>query len=234
MAVNIVSLNVRGLRDNMKRRSIFENYRNRCDILCLQETHSDEESIQMWKNEWGGQLIVSHGTSTARGVMILVKKSSKIDILSEYSYPGGRSCAGTFLIENTAIHLVNIYGPNKDSPEFYTDICKEAQKNHSSLIIIGDYNAVLNPSLDTKKGVHNNVKATCSLRNQMDEYDLEDVWRVRNPEKKRFSWWRKGCSDQASRLDFAVVSQGLCDMVHDTFYLTGLHSDHSAFFLDLK
>ena len=56
MTVNIISVNIRGLKDESKRRCIFDYYRNRCDILCLQETHSEEKDEKVWSNEWGGTL----------------------------------------------------------------------------------------------------------------------------------------------------------------------------------
>ena len=53
MSVNVISLNVRGLREQVKRRNIFDFYRSRCDILCLQETHSTPEDIAVWKIRMG-------------------------------------------------------------------------------------------------------------------------------------------------------------------------------------
>ena len=65
MTVNIISLNVRGIRDAEMRRAVFNFYRNRCDILCLQETHSTSDDENVWANEWGGLILMSHGTVKA-------------------------------------------------------------------------------------------------------------------------------------------------------------------------
>ena len=67
MVLNIVSLNVRGIRDAEKRCSIFNFYRNKCNILCLQETHSTLADEAMWRSEWGANIMFSHGESNARG-----------------------------------------------------------------------------------------------------------------------------------------------------------------------
>ena len=77
MAVNIISLNVHGLRDTNKRRAIFEMYRKKCDILCLQETHSEVSDEPYWTAEWGGKIIFSHGNTNATGTAILVRKGDK-------------------------------------------------------------------------------------------------------------------------------------------------------------
>ena len=66
---------------------------------------------------------------------------------------------------------------------------------------------------------------------------LEDIWRVQNPENKRYSWYRIIKSPkkyiQASRIDYALIPQGSCKDVHNCFYLNGIKSDHSAFFLGI-
>ena len=73
-SLNVLSFNVRGLRLETKRISIFQYLiRKKIDICFLQETHSTERDENIWRNEWGGEVKYSHGTSQARGVMILVK-----------------------------------------------------------------------------------------------------------------------------------------------------------------
>ena len=49
------SLNVRGLNDYKKRKSIF-NYmiRNNVDICLLQETHFNKNNVNIIKQEWQG------------------------------------------------------------------------------------------------------------------------------------------------------------------------------------
>ena len=59
MGIKIISLNVRGLNDEIKRRSIFNYYRSRADILCIQETHCTQEWEKYWGNEWGGSFDLS-------------------------------------------------------------------------------------------------------------------------------------------------------------------------------
>ena len=111
MTLNLLSLNVHGLRNQEKRRQIFEQYRQRCDILCLQETHSTEECEDIWHNEWGGEIIFSHGTSSARGTAILTKKNSasKIKIKLVHKSDDGRSITVIVTINDTDICVNNIY-----------------------------------------------------------------------------------------------------------------------------
>ena len=41
--------------DVAKRRNIFNYYRKRGQIICLQETHSEINDEALWTNEWGGK-----------------------------------------------------------------------------------------------------------------------------------------------------------------------------------
>ena len=77
----------------------------------------------------------------------------------------------------------------------------------------------------------------------MEELSLEDAWRTINPEQTRYSWYRrkkvgallKGMPQiSASRIDYAITSKGLCNQIHNTMYLNGINSDHSAFFIGFE
>ena len=54
---NILSLNVRGLRDSKKRREIFrwlKKFHNGMNsVIFLQETHAVEKDKVIWEKEWG-------------------------------------------------------------------------------------------------------------------------------------------------------------------------------------
>ena len=70
-----IAFNTRGLRNRVKRRSIFRHiritYKNA--IVVLQETHSRPEMEQIWRSEWAGQIFFAHGSETGQaGVAILI------------------------------------------------------------------------------------------------------------------------------------------------------------------
>ena len=72
----ILSLNVRGIRDCDKRRSIFSFLKDqKATFYFLQETYSDPNDESFWKSEWGGNIIFSHGLHRSRGVCILIDPS---------------------------------------------------------------------------------------------------------------------------------------------------------------
>ena len=240
MAVNIISLNVRGIRDNNKRRSIFDYYRKKCDILCLQETHSDED-ISIWQHEWGGKAFASHGTSNSRGVLILFNKSFKGNVVKQFADNDGRIVCCTAQINEQTVVIANIYAPNKDSPNFFETHFKRICNIADHVVVVGDLNVALNPQLDRNTVQKIPSKSAKRILELMEELVLCDIWRIQNPEAKRFSWYRSNpqyhrddpsCPViQASRLDYAIISQGLSDQIYNCFYIDGLMTDHSALVL---
>ena len=63
LTYDITSLNVRGLRDQSKRRSIFWYLKDqKSKLYFLQETYSEVNDEIIWRNEWGGNIFFSHGT----------------------------------------------------------------------------------------------------------------------------------------------------------------------------
>ena len=66
---------MRGINNFRKRRTIYTWCRkHKADFIHLQETHSKHETKRQWKNEWGGETIMSHGSPNSRGVAILFEK----------------------------------------------------------------------------------------------------------------------------------------------------------------
>lgn len=69
----IISLNVRGIRDQTKRRSIFTYLKDqKANFYFLQETYSDANDESIWQSEWGGKILFSHGTHHSKGICILL------------------------------------------------------------------------------------------------------------------------------------------------------------------
>ena len=240
MSLNIVSLNVRGIRDDVKRRAIVNYYCQRANILCLQETHSDPESIKKWEMEWNGSILVSHGTSAARGVCIMLKNDLPYRVCKTVQDEAGRAVACE--LENMddpskRVTICNIYGPNKDNPQFFVDVIKLVSELSAEIIIIGDFNVVMNVQMDRKGTVnysHDHKNCREIINEIMEEMLLTEIWRCRNESTHIYSWMRAKPQYSASRLDYALISQGISEAVDTTMYLPGIKSDHMAFFLSIN
>ena len=131
--------------------------------------------------------------------------------------------------------LVNIYGPNRDDPDFYRTL-KETIKTYqtNNVIAVGDWNIAIDPSIDCCNYAHiNNPRAREAVENLTEELTLADVWRENNPESRRYTW-RKPTPLKQSRLDYFLLSEYLYWYFEDADILPGYRSDHSMVTLVLK
>ena len=67
----------------------------------------------------------------------------------------------------------------------------------------------------------------------MSSYDLVDIWRLRNPTFRQFTW-RRRTTLQMSRLDYFLISNDLQFGVDSCENLCPLSSDHSPVKLRLR
>ena len=84
MALTIASLNVKGLRDNTKRREVFNWLRKKnYSAYMLQEVHCTENTNQVWSAEWGYQAIFMGGLTKTHqnSVKVVQEFSEKLDLV---------------------------------------------------------------------------------------------------------------------------------------------------------
>lgn len=127
----MLSLNVRGLSNFKKRRSIFAWCRKQnANIIFLQETHSTSDKEKQWKAEWGAPLELAHGSSNARGVAILLRNGFDCKIKQKFIDPAGRYIGIQAQINDENYFLFNVYGPNNDNQaaQFYDHLLAVLKK----------------------------------------------------------------------------------------------------------
>ena len=177
----------------------------------------------------------SHGDKNSRGVCILFRKGVPITINKTIADINGRFliceilCSGELLCT-----LAVIYGPNNDNPAFFDGLSQNLWECNSNLILVGDFNLVMNPQIDRHKSLINHEKAHQKLTELISDHNLTDVWRDRSPGIRRYSWSRHTPALSASRIDYALVSRCMDTIVENITYTTGVMSDHSALFMSVK
>ena len=131
--------------------------------------------------------------------------------------------------------LVNVYGPNKDNPVFYTTLTETIKRyNNNNIIAVGDWNVAMDPNIDCDNYLHdNNSKARAEIENMTTELGLADIWREDNPELRRYTW-RKATPFKQSRLDYFLLSDLLIWYFESADIVPGYRSDHSMVTLTLK
>ena len=237
----LVSLNVRGISNFCKRRTIYTWCRKqKADFIFLQETHSKHDTEKQWKNEWGGKNIMSHGSANSRSVAILFKKGVDCIIHSKILDPVGRYVILKAEIKDKMYLLINIYAPNKDTNivEFLKDLGTTLQKENldeeENIILGGDFNCPLNPVLDKKGGIllpRKSVVATIDCL--CADLDLVDIWRVKNPSTKSYTW-SQNSPMILCRLDYWLISNNLQDLVTTTDIIPAIKTDHAAISIEFS
>ena len=128
---------------------------------------------------------------------------------------------------------MSVYAPNHNNLYFFDAVSQNLSDFAMDKVVVGDFNVVLDVKLDRHASTHNHPKSATSLKRFIEDYSLRDVWRDRNPEKIRFSWQRHE-SNQASRIDFALLSPGFVNKCELVDYFQGIETDHSAVILSIK
>ena len=205
----------------------------------LQDIHCGRGKENIFHNAWGTDILISSYTNNARGVAILTKG---INVkFGEIKVDEG----GNFIIANVAINdvlkvvLVNIYGPNDDSPNFYEQIgqiCEEIGEENAPVIIAGDFNIAMSGDVDTANYVReNNTRARDALVKLMEANSWVYIFRERNGDTRRYTWRNTsiGAIIKQARLDYFLISRSLIPFVSDENILPGYRTDHSMVTLKL-
>ena len=238
--MRVLSANCRGLREKNKRHDVLNYIKDlNADIICLQDTHWIESDLRALKSIWNHECLIHGKDTNSRGVSILFSNKIEYKILDTFKDDNGNVLAVTLNISNDfTFFIINIYGPNKDNPQFYQDIETLITKNTADYIILcGDLNVTLDPTMDSKnysnKYSINNPKSRRKILEIMENYSLVDTFRNLYPKLNRYTW-RKPNSDKMARLDYFIVSNHLMDLIPETNIKYGHRSDHSIIELQIQ
>lgn len=220
----IITLNVNGIRLPSKRRALFTSLRKtKADFILLQETHSTHNDEVVWRAEWGGEIIFSHGRSNSKGVAILIKRSISLDITHLYLDTDGRYIIMQMPWGDEPITLINVYAPTSNDHSgqsallnnLYTVLNNMEVHN---IIIGGDFNTQLDMLQSANEGFSRELDVL------LEEYNLVDIWRRKNPTNTRGTFHRNSYS---SRLDYLFAPEFLLPSISSVTILPEPLSDHS-------
>lgn len=153
----ILSLNCRGLHDVNKRKDVFKYLREqKASLYCLQDTHCTENDKSVVYAQWGLDFLMSPGNSNSRGTLTLTNNNFEYTVSNVKSDPNGNVIVSSILVDNKySLTIVNLYGPNRDSPDFFRELSNIIEEFSDDFIIMcGDWNLVQKFNLDC----HNYVK----------------------------------------------------------------------------
>lgn len=238
--LKLASFNVNGINLPAKRRIIFDKIRNsKAQVALIQETHSTEATASVWEAEWGGKILFNHGLPNSRGVAVLFGRNFSPKIINEKHDDKGRILALDLAWGDEVLTLCCLYAPTQDKPllqaQFMDNLDSTLDDLTSENIILGgDFNCILDPILDRNSTCTIPVSSNLyrnRLHTLMDERQLCDVMRVRNPTKRVYTF-RRG--NYASRLDLFLVSEQFSETASQLKTLEGPHSDHTLITIFLR
>ena len=176
---------------------------NQPDVLCLQETKTEDVNFPLAQLQQAGYHIVLSGQKTYNGVAI-ISKNAATDVqygMLNFDDPQKRVIAATI----NGVRVVCVYIPNGESPESdkyqyklawleaLKNWLKEEMQRHPKLALLGDYNIA-----PEDRDVHDPVAWAGKIlvsepeRNvfkQLQQLGLRDAFRLFEQPEKSYSWW---------------------------------------------
>ena len=158
----MISVNVRGLNNHLKRRKFFKwLVDHRIHIAFVQETYCKQRFKPYFDSGYQGDIFHSTSDSShSRGVAVLISKYLNCKILNSISCSSGRKVMVNAEIDNQTISLISVYAPNAASErsEFFDNVKKWIELhsvNKNCKIVGGDMNCCL---LDNDRNIRKHLK----------------------------------------------------------------------------
>ena len=249
------ALNIRGLIDNRKRGNVFQWLKtNECEvgidpnqnikmgkpsIFILTDTHCRwRRQARAWAKEWSNDpndSIWSLGTSHRKGIAILISQDFKMQnpdykISHKVIDPNGRYIKCILTINDYQYRILGVYAPTNplERIKFFIDIVDLMDDGQDDVENIsgGDWNCTFDDILDRLNCTsQQNDSGRIHLKRFLDIFNMEDVWRRRNPETEEYTWTGQG---KFSRIDFWLTSISLSSQIDRVFHCFAPYTDHSA------
>ena len=156
---------------------------------------------QVWTNQFECgtcSVFFSHGESNVRGILIAFREGIEYKIIEKYIYTKGRYILLSLLLNNSPVVLVNYYAPNQEAEQLkvldrLTHILDQLDIAQNTTVIWGgDFNMIFDIDLDADgRSPKLYIKSVSKLLSVMSGIDLCDIYRVRNPDSRSFTWRRK-------------------------------------------
>ncbi|WP_299528036.1 exodeoxyribonuclease III [uncultured Lutibacter sp.] len=248
--MNIISWNVNSLNAIVKK-DFFESIKKiNPDILCLQETKTQDKKVQEILMSLNNYFIYSNSAEKKGypGTALLCKKKpNKINVLDD-DKEGRIICA-----EYSAFYLVNVYVPNSGQQlkrlEYrkiwdadFLNYLKTLEKT-KPIIVCGDFNVAHQP-IDLKNNKVNYNKTAGYTQIEIDGMQnllnagFVDSFRYLHPTKVAYSFWSYRFHARVKnigwRIDYFLVSKSLVTYIKDVKILSDYYgSDHCPISLEI-
>ena len=240
--LRVLTLNVNGLRDAKKRRTLFEGLRRGSwHVVLLQETHHEGDvEGKAWTAQgrgpglpWDGTGFWREGSSQSCGVAVLIARNAPItEVELVECSSAGRLLRVDCEYCGEQLSFISVYAPVEQSRRaaFFLDELRPLLPQDRKCVIGGDFNCVASDMDQVGPLSEGRTHGYASgLQVVQADADLLDIWRVLHPADRAFTHQaRNGRGATAARLDRFLASAPLVDWTARCRVLQGsqLPGDH--------
>jgi exodeoxyribonuclease III len=252
---NFYSWNVNGLKAILRKNfnDFIREYNP--DILCLQETKSQNAEVQKLLSYFNEYHVFSNSAEKKgySGTAIM-SKTKPADVFYGIDIPEHDNEGRVITLEYANYFLVNVYVPNsgeglrrldyrvKWDNDFRTFLKKLSATK--PVIATGDFN-VAHKEIDIARPKPNYNKSAGYTQKEIDGFSahlkagVTDTFRAKYPEKVKYSYWSFRANARARnvgwRIDYFLTGNEIADRIHESCMLNEVHgSDHCPLVLELK
>jgi len=185
------------------------------------------------------ELGLSHGSNHIRGVLVLINEQLQYEIKNTVIDDEDRYILLEMTIQESPFLLpLNLYASTKLNEQiaFFQETLSAVQRanfdTECRVITGGDFNVYFDADLDHSGGqIATKSTVKTNIQDIMLEYNLIDIWRLRNPDKMQFTWRKR--NPIILRIDFWLITDDLPDDAKKVENTPAINTDHSAISLSV-
>uniref|UniRef100_A0A8C0Q3K2 RNA-directed DNA polymerase n=1 Tax=Canis lupus familiaris TaxID=9615 RepID=A0A8C0Q3K2_CANLF len=231
--LSIVTLNVNGLNDPIKRRRVSDWIKKQDpSICCLQETHFRQKDTYSLKIKGWRTIYHSNGPQKKAGVAILISDKLKFTPKTIVTDEEGHYIILKGSIQQEDLTILNIYAPNVGAAKYINQLLTKVKKYlDNNTLILGDFNLAL--SILDRSSKHNISKETRALNDTLDQMDFTDIYRTLHPNSTEYTFF-SSAHGTFSRIDHILGHISGLNRYQKIGIVPCIFSDHNALKLELN
>uniref|UniRef100_A0A8P0PQ01 RNA-directed DNA polymerase n=2 Tax=Canis lupus familiaris TaxID=9615 RepID=A0A8P0PQ01_CANLF len=231
--LSIVTRNVKGLNDPIKRRRVSDWIKKQDpSICCLQETHFRQKDTYSLKIKGWRTIYHSNGPQKKAGVAILISDKLKFTPKTVVRDEEGHCIILKGSIQQEDLTILNIYAPNVGAAKYLNQLITKVKKYlDNNTLILGDFNLSLS-TLD-RSSKHNISKETRALNDTLDQMDFTDIYRTLHPNSTEYTFF-SSAHGTFSRRDHILGHKSGLNRYQKIGIVPCIFSDHNALKLELN
>jgi exonuclease III len=209
----IGTTNVRGLKDGIKPQQLMDHMiTQKMQILGVAETNFTEDEHRYKITDHSEyRLYWVNGEGRGEGVGIILNREIDRHCVKVKRY-GGRIITTELLFKDRVrLGIAQIYFPGEKTKRVEWEkklrrIIQGWENNNTHMIVMGDFNAVVDPRKDRKGGT--SPKTESGIFGDMRESNQQDNFRVYNRRQEQYTWEERSLG---SRIDMIWTSEEITE-----------------------